>query len=337
MDVLTELNLFSGFGGGLLATQHLLGWRTVCYVEWDEYAIEVLKARIRDGYLDDAPVWDNAFTFDGRPWAGLVDVVSAGFPCQPFSVAGKGLAENDSRNGWPATIRIIREVRPRIAWLENVPGLIAKPYFRTILGELSEAGYCVEWDCVSAAEVGALHKRERLWIVAHAKGGAGNLSELTQQESFHFGGDGNPRSMANAISRGKRRKPKMGQRGQTEPCGSGPNMADPNSERREKFGASLFACEEGQFGRGSDEKLSLPPSLKLGKFREQADASREGERWRDNGRREAQDVRGEWWAVEPRLGRVADGVANRLDRLRGIGNGQVPDVVVEAWERLTHA
>jgi len=142
----------------------------VCYVEHNDYAIGILKARIRDGYLHDAPIWDDVFTFDGRPWAGLVDVLTAGFPCQPFSVAGKGLAENDPRNGWPATIRIIREVRPRYCLLENVPGLISKPYFGTILGELSEAGYDFTWDCISAAEIGANHKRERLWIVAHAKG-----------------------------------------------------------------------------------------------------------------------------------------------------------------------
>jgi len=155
LAALTELSLFSGAGGGLLGTTHLLGWRTVCYVEWDAYAVEVIKARIRDGYLHDAPIWNDAFTFDGRPWAGLVDVVTAGFPCQPFSVAGKGLAENDPRNGWPAVIRILREVRPRFALLENVPNLLAKPYARVIFGELAEAGFDARWDCISAAELGA--------------------------------------------------------------------------------------------------------------------------------------------------------------------------------------
>src|SRR3990172_13273064 len=83
-----ELALFAGAGGGLLASKWLLGWRTVCYVEWETYAVEVLKARIRDGWLDDAPIWDDAFTLDGRPWRGCVDIVTAGFPCQPFSIAG---------------------------------------------------------------------------------------------------------------------------------------------------------------------------------------------------------------------------------------------------------
>ena len=182
VGVFTELSLFSGVGGGLLGTRHLLGWRTVCYVEWDAYAIEVIKARIKDGYLDDAPIWDDAFTFDGKPWRGGVDIVTAGFPCQPFSTAGKGLAEADPRNGWPAVIRILREVRPRFALLENVPGLIPKPYYRRILGDLVEAGFDIEQDCISAKEIGANHKRERLWFVAHAHGNEKFLSAFAKEK-----------------------------------------------------------------------------------------------------------------------------------------------------------
>lgn len=181
MEVLNELALFAGAGGGLLASR-LLGWRTVCYVEWDEYAVEVLRARIRDGYLDDAPIWDDCFTFDGSPWAGLVDVVSAGFPCQPFSTAGKGLAEADPRNGWPAIKRILGEIRPRFAFLENVPGLISKPYIRRIFGDLAEIGYDAEWGTLSAAEVGATHKRERLWIVAYTNAKPINLEQFKRQK-----------------------------------------------------------------------------------------------------------------------------------------------------------
>jgi DNA (cytosine-5)-methyltransferase 1 len=315
MAPLTELSLFSGAGGGLLATQHLLGWQTVCYVELDKYAVDVLKARIRDGYLHDAPIWDNAFTFDGKPWRGLVDIVSAGFPCQPFSTSGKGLAELDPRNGWPATIRIIREVRPRIAWLENVPGLIAKPYFRTILGELSEAGYCVKWDCVSAEEVGAPHKRERLWIIAYAESSAWDISKLTRPEGFHFGRDGckeyvaDPNDTAPARQREHGGEVHAGTEAERLDLGSS-TLGNPNSERREKFDASRFAGEAGQSGRGSDEELSDTPNMGS---------------WDQD--------RGDWWTVEPQLGRVANGVANRMDRLRAIGNGQVPAVLVEAWRR----
>ena len=167
-----ELSLFSGAGGGLLATQYLLGFQTVCYVEQDTYCQRVLQARIADGILDDAPIWDDVRTFNGCPWRGQVDVVSGGFPCQPFSVAGKQAAESDERNCWPDTIRIIREVEPEWCFLENVPGLLSNShsYFGVMLKDLAESGYDVAWKVLSAAELGAPHKRDRVWIVAHAHG-----------------------------------------------------------------------------------------------------------------------------------------------------------------------
>jgi DNA (cytosine-5)-methyltransferase 1 len=252
----------------LLATKHLLGWRTVCYVEWDKYAVEVLKARIRDGYLDDAPIWDDAFTFDGRPWAGCVDIITAGFPCQPFSSAGKGLAELDPRNGWPAVIRILREIRPRYALLENVPRLLSKPYYRRILSDLAEAGFDCEQDCITAEEMGAPHIRERLWIVAHANLGKSKLAKQSWQEIIH-----------------------------TEWHGIAQQVANPNSERFQKQWRPVTA---------SSDKERVFPDLE----------------------------HGSQWSVEPELGRVVDGMANRVDRLRALGNGQVPAVVEEAWERL---
>lgn len=171
---MNELALFTGVGGGLLATKHLLNWRTVCYVEKDRYAVNVLKARIQDGLLDDAPIWDDVTTFDGQPWRGCVDIISAGFPCQPFSKSGKRNGIIDKRNGWPATIRIIREIRPTWVFLENSPNLLSPfrkrrlpAYMWHILGDLAQSGYDARWGCLSASTFGASHKRKRLWIVAH--------------------------------------------------------------------------------------------------------------------------------------------------------------------------
>ena len=172
-----ELALFAGAGGGLLATQHLLGWRTVCYVENGAYPIQILRARIRDGLLDNAPIWDNVRTFDGRPWRGVVDIVTAGFPCQPWATGGKGQGKNDSRNLWPDTIRIVGEVKPQWVFLENSPRLLhishqrgRPPYIQQIVGDLALLGYVGRWGCLSAASLGFEHKRQRLWIVAHATG-----------------------------------------------------------------------------------------------------------------------------------------------------------------------
>lgn len=165
-----ELSLFCGAGGGLLGTC-LLGWRPVGYVEQNDYCQRVIAARIADRILPDAPIFGDvrAFIRDGyaASYQGMVDVITAGFPCQPFSVAGKRKGGTDKRNLWPATIQCIRLVRPRYALLENVPGLLVHRYFGTILRTLAESGYSASWRVLSAAECGAPHKRARLWIVAH--------------------------------------------------------------------------------------------------------------------------------------------------------------------------
>lgn len=166
---INELALFAGAGGGLLGSK-LLGWKTVCAVELDAYCREILLRRQRDGVLDVFPIWDDVRTFDGRAWRGLVDVVTAGFPCAPFSCAGKRRGAADDRNLWPETIRVVREVGPRWCLLENVPALVSCGYLATVLGDLAESGFDAEWDVLSAAGVGAPHLRRRLWIVGHANG-----------------------------------------------------------------------------------------------------------------------------------------------------------------------
>lgn len=166
---MNELSLFTGIGGGLLGTK-LLGWRSIGYVEINEYCRRVLEQRIKDGILDDAPIFGDIQEFN-RTYAGefkgMVDVITAGFPCQPFSVAGKRQGADDERNMWPATIECIRKIRPRYTLLENVPGLLTSGYFGTILRDLAESGYDCRWRCLSAAEVGAPHLRDRLWIMAY--------------------------------------------------------------------------------------------------------------------------------------------------------------------------
>jgi DNA (cytosine-5)-methyltransferase 1 len=171
MDLFTELSLFSGGGGGLLATQHLLGFKTICYCEIKKQPQKQLVSRIQDGLLDDAPIWDDVTTFDGRPWRGLVDVVTAGFPCQSYSNAGKRLGPKDPRNLWPDTIRIARECGAPWLILENVAALLTFHYFGRILGDLAESGYDARYECVSAFDVGAAHLRDRVWIIANTHGG----------------------------------------------------------------------------------------------------------------------------------------------------------------------
>src|SRR3990167_6309957 len=165
----------AGFGGLELGLKLALGdaYRSVCYVEREGYAASVLVARMEDAAMDTAPVWDDLTTFDGKPWRGLVDLISAGFPCQPSSTAGRRKGTDDDRWLWPHIQRIVREVRPRLVFLENVSGLLNVNHgraFASILGDLVELGYDAEWDMFSAKGGGAPHQRKRLSTLAARAG-----------------------------------------------------------------------------------------------------------------------------------------------------------------------
>lgn len=165
-DGLREIALFAGAGGGILGGQ-LLGWRTICAVEFDPHARAVLCARQNDGCLEPFPIWDDVCTFDGRPWRGRCDVVSGGFPCQDISCAGKGVGITGERSGlWGEMARIVGEVRPSFVWVENSPMLVSRG-LGLVLSDLASLGYDARWGVVSAGDAGAPHQRKRLWIMAY--------------------------------------------------------------------------------------------------------------------------------------------------------------------------
>lgn len=284
--------LFAGIGGGILGSK-LIGWRTVCAVEKEPYCREVLLRRQRDGVLPVFPIWDDVRTFDGRPWRGIVDVVTAGFPCQPFSCAGKRRGENDERNLWPDTLRILCEVRPRFALLENVPGLLATRYFGRILGDLAESVFDARGKIVSAADVGAWHLRKRLWI---------KLSDPASMQRKEIKRDESDGILSEVLADSKidRREPRREsypaqskERGQSDRGGFGPDVADAKRNGLER------------------------PFDKIERKR----AAAERRRFTNAG----------WWESEPDVGRVANGIPFRVDRLGGLGNAQVPAVVRSAW------
>lgn len=162
---MNELALFAGAGGGILGGK-LLGWRTVCAVERDAYAAQVLAQRQNDGLLEPFPIWSDVCSFDGRPWRGIVDVVSAGFPCQDIAAGGAGRGINGDRSGlWKQGKRIICEVRPRFVFLENSPLLTVRG-INVVLGDLAEMGFDAAWGVLGGRHVGAPHRRDRIWIVA---------------------------------------------------------------------------------------------------------------------------------------------------------------------------
>jgi DNA (cytosine-5)-methyltransferase 1 len=161
------MSLCAGLGGADLGLRLALGnARTVCYLENEVTAVQVLVARMEDGTLDSAPVWTDLKTFDGGRWRGAVDILTAGYPCQPFSCAGKQRGADDPRHLWPHVARIIGEVQPAICFFENVENHLRIGY-EQVRGELYELGYQVEEGIFSAQEVGAPHLRKRLFILAY--------------------------------------------------------------------------------------------------------------------------------------------------------------------------
>lgn len=171
-----ELSLFSGAGGGLLGTK-LLGWEHIGYVENNEYCQKVLKQRIKDGILDDAPIFGDIRSFLNEGYAdsyqGMVDVVTAGFPCQPYSTASAGKQPACTMLSY--TIECIRTVLPRFVFCENV----SRRAIGNAARELQKLSYHTRPAKVSASDLGADHIRERYWLLAYTD----NESKLLRQDN----------------------------------------------------------------------------------------------------------------------------------------------------------
>ena len=169
-DSQTVLSLCSGTGGLELGLKLAMPEaRTVCYVEGEAYAAAQLAARMEDETMDGAPVWSNVKTFDPKPWRGCVDIITAGYPCQPFSIAGAKRAEKDPRHLWPYIREIVRTIEPGICFFENVSHHL-RLGFEQVHDDLRSMGYSVAAGLFTAEEVGAPHKRERLFILAYRDG-----------------------------------------------------------------------------------------------------------------------------------------------------------------------
>ena len=229
----THLDLFSGIGGFALAAQRA-GWSTIGLSEIEPYACKILKR-----HWPDVPNYG-----DIRNVRGVrADLVTGGFPCQPYSVAGQQRGDADDRALWPEMLRVIQEARPRWVLGENVPGIVSMA-LDGVLSDLERNGYACDAVGIPACGVDARHRRERIWIVAHSE-------RAGQQDGRAAGDSGMARS--------------------------------------------------GEEWKAPENLRATPP--------------------------ESGGVRGgQRWAAEPRMDRVAHGIPNRVDRLRGLGNAIVPQV-----------
>lgn len=167
---ITHVSLCSGYGGIDLGLRRVFpGLRTIAYAEIEAFAVELLLARMEGGQLDAAPIWSNLKSFPWSSFHGMVDILSGGYPCQPFSSAGKRLGAEDPRHLWPYIRDGIERMAPRICFFENVEGHITLG-LSTVISDLEELDYRTTWGIFSAAEVGAPHQRKRVFILAHCDG-----------------------------------------------------------------------------------------------------------------------------------------------------------------------
>lgn len=284
---------------------HLLGWRTVCAVEFDAYARSVLLARQRDGCLPRFPFWDDVRTFDGNPWRGHVYVISGGFPCQDISAAGKGAGIDGERSGlWREMARIVGEVRPSYVWVENSPLLVSRG-LAVVLGDLAQMGYDARWGVVGAADAiwnycdpCADHERNRLWILADAN--ADRLREPQPQRSI----SNERRRVGDGCSQGSN---PVRNRGEARISGPEPRQ---EWQSGEPFNGRSGCASEGGWWQSEPQLGRVADGMAAGV-----------------------DVHGTHAGID--VGRVATGIPKRSNRLRCVGNGQVPAALVMAWNELT--
>lgn len=279
----THLSLFSGIGGLDLAAERA-GFVTVGQCEWADYPTKVLEK-----HWPDIPRWRDIRTltkerFYERTGIRTVDVISGGFPCQPFSVAGKRRGKEDDRYLWPEMIRVIDELRPTWVVGENVAGIVNLA-LDTVLSDLERQGYQTRAFIIPACGVDAPHRRDRCAIVAW-----------------------------NHDSKPNRRKPlssvtRTSERQGAKPCGIRNDVAHCDCVGLEASRPEQSPARSA--GSGTDVADAMC-------------ADREGRRPSEIEAGRAEPTIGGWWPVEPDVGRVAYGVPHRVDRLRCLGNAVVP-------------
>jgi DNA (cytosine-5)-methyltransferase 1 len=382
---LTVGSLFSGIGGLDLGLERA-GMEVIWQSEIDPYACKVLSKHwpevVNHGNIKEIN-WQEV----EKP-----DVICGGYPCQPFSTAGKRRGEEDSRHLWPWVRTAISELRPRYAILENVRGHLSMGGL-SVIGELASIGYDAQWRVVSAASVGANHRRDRIIIVAYPQSQHGNVGDnytgvgVESKSTAELGNRSGSQDLANpsgercmdngvGIFSSEGRLNALGFFGQSSTnvahadsapgqqqqewevqesniggccsdvadadcgrcqqcqpeaksiqgasCSCKRNMADTNGIGLERQRPEQQAT---RIARGSEEEpLSNNERVRDGEHRITADAGQENSGGIYNGRRETGYDGWQWWETEPDVGRVANGVPRRVDRLRGLGNAVVPQV-----------
>jgi DNA (cytosine-5)-methyltransferase 1 len=331
VDNPTHISLCSGYGGIDLGLRRCIpSLRTVAYSEIEAFACELLLARMESGHLDPAPIWTDLKSFPWGSFRGLVDILSGGYPCQPFSAAGKRLGADDERHLWPYIANGISVLQPRLCFFENVEGHITLG-LRDVMHDLGRMGYRTTWGIFSAAEVRAPHQRKRVFILAHSDcfRNAGSRDKL---EPSCKAGQRRENPAENCIDGNLwPSRPREPQHAWEPPrvVGDAPKRRLAQSGANElQAGIDAAPWDTGElgnaYGAGSQEWTR---ERGAGVQRAHADGGADAER-----------------QTQSTLGRNADGPAggldyaelcdNRTDELRLLGNGVVPATAERAFRTL---
>lgn len=324
---MTFLSLFSGIGGLDLAAEWA-GMHCVGQCEWADYPTLVLEK-----HWPDVPRWKDIRTLTGddlfaRTGCRTVDLVCGGFPCQPFSTAGKRRGKEDDRYLWPEMLRVIRETRPTWVVGENVAGIISME-LDTVLSDLEAEGYATRTFVLPACGVDAPHRRYRVAIVAHAGGGRFGESNICGEQSGRTEAIRTSAALANANEQRPQRRiskimPKRS--GQRIVRQGGTSMADTARIRwRARRTQSARQPRESGAGYGS-AIVSNTNIARLQVSRPKPEISAVSAK---NGVEFSS-----WWPIEPDVGRVAHGVADRVDRLKCLGNAVVPQQFYPVFQAI---
>ena len=330
MPKLTHFSLFTGIGGIDLAAEWA-GFESVGQCEWADYPTKVLEK-----HWPNVPRWRDVrdVTKESVRTAGIerIDLISGGFPCQPFSVAGKQKGKEDNRYLWPEMLRVIRELSPTWVLGENVPGIMSIAGDE-VCKDLEREGYEVGIFNFEAAAVGAKHRRERIFFVGYSKhNGLPAIEKLrsneatshkrwTEEQEKTGQSSGADRSVdASSIHRSK-----DGSKQYTEG-----DVANPNNKRLERRNCEILPECSGEllvrkgctYVADTNNEPRLQTNSETCTIRKKWH-TRDNVSWGSGGYEPGVN----WWEFEPDVGRVANGVPDRVDKLRGLGNAVVPQQV----------
>ena len=314
------LDTFAGIGGFSYAAEKLVGgFETTQFIEINPYCQKILNK-----HWSHVPIHDNITTFTAKPRE--FDIITGGFPCQDISVAGlqKGITKETRSGLFYELIRVIRMVRPKYVVLENVAAILNRG-LDIVFRELSEAGYDAEWSVIPASSVGACHKRSRWWLIAYpnSKQSSRTESEIQSRRNTTFSSfTSNPNDNGSSSS---------------EECGFNGETSDATQERQNQSCQSQRSSESRNSTTiQQTTELTYPNSERLqglrGEYELQESCKERTFTWRHSGITLNPNWKG--YKSKPTLCRGDDGLSNRVDRLKALGNSIVPAVAAIPLQRV---